>query len=462
LNGLRKSAVAIVLSRRPDGRLLVLVGRRHPHARFLGGFHAFPGGGWDPEDGDLARDGEDACLRRTAARELAEETGLEAPPEVFLPAGRRVTPPFSPERFDSRMYVLELPTPARPARRADGELLDLEWAEPRELHRRWRELEIRVAPPLIPILGELAAAAREPIEEIAARIARVNVRMEEDGPRIEFVPDVLMLVLETATLPPATHTNCYLVGSKELVVVDPGSSDPGEQARLLRHVRRRIEEGAAPKAVFLTHHHSDHAGGAARVATELRVPVMAHPATWAAWGSAGSSARIDLADDEVIELSGGERLRALHTPGHAPGHLALLEEERGSLFAGDLVSGVSTVLVDSAPGSLDLYLRSLERIRDAGARTLFPGHGPPLIAPAEAVQRLLDHRAEREARIVGALEGGAKNVEQIVAAAYADTPEANPALAARQAMSHLDRLRAVGRVRQDGSTWTLETAARSS
>jgi glyoxylase-like metal-dependent hydrolase (beta-lactamase superfamily II) len=203
-------------------------------------------------------------------------------------------------------------------------------------------------------------------------------------------------------------------------------------------------------------------GGAARVAAELRVPVMAHPATWAAWGSAGSSARIELVDDEVIELSGGERLRALHTPGHAPGHLALLEETRGSLFAGDLVSGVSTILVDSAPGSLDLYLRSLERIRDAGARTLFPGHGPPHIAPRDAVQRLLDHRAEREARIVGALEAGAKSVEQIVTAAYADAPEANPALAARQAMSHLDRLRAAGRVRQEGSSWTLEAAARSS
>jgi glyoxylase-like metal-dependent hydrolase (beta-lactamase superfamily II)/8-oxo-dGTP pyrophosphatase MutT (NUDIX family) len=456
---LHKSAVSIVLSRGPGGELLALVGRRNPRSRFLGGFFAFPGGVHEPEDGDLDRDGEDACLRRTASRELAEETGLAIATDEFLYAGRRITPAFSPRRFDSPMYVAEIPEPVAPTVE-EGELLDLNWVEPRVLHRRWQELEIRVAPPLIPILGELvvAADAAEPIGEIAARLERINERMEEDGPRIEFVPDVLMLVLETATLPPATHTNCYLVGSREFLVVDPGSSAPAEQARLLRHVRRREEEGGPPKAVFLTHHHGDHTGGAARLANELGVPVMAHAATWAAWGGGGGVERIEVRDEQRIELSGGERLRALHTPGHAAGHLALLEETRGSIFAGDLVSGVSTILVDSGPGALTTYLGSLERIRDVGAKTLFPGHGPPQIAPAKMVQRLLDHRAEREARIVDALAGGAKGVDEIAAAAYADTPAANPALAARQTISHLDRLAEAGRVRADGSRWRLTAA----
>jgi glyoxylase-like metal-dependent hydrolase (beta-lactamase superfamily II) len=146
---------------------------------------------------------------------------------------------------------------------------------------------------------------------------------------------------------------------------------------------------------------------------------------------------------------------ALHTPGHAPGHLALFEETRGSLFAGDLVSGVSTILIDAAPGSLELYLSSLAKIRALPARTLFPAHGPPMIDPGRAIDSLLDHRREREERIVDAIRTGATELEEIVRRAYSDTPAADPALARRQAMAHLDRLERRGMVRRAGGRWTL-------
>jgi glyoxylase-like metal-dependent hydrolase (beta-lactamase superfamily II) len=148
-------------------------------------------------------------------------------------------------------------------------------------------------------------------------------------------------------------------------------------------------------------------------------------------------------------------LVALHTPGHAPGHLAFFEEMRGSLFAGDLVSGVSTILIDAAPGSLDLYLASLARLRELPARTLFPGHGPPLIDPKSAIDALLAHRMQREERIVDAIRSGATALDEIAERAYADTPAADPGLARRQAIAHLDRLEAQGRVRRAGERWTL-------
>jgi glyoxylase-like metal-dependent hydrolase (beta-lactamase superfamily II) len=119
------------------------------------------------------------------------------------------------------------------------------------------------------------------------------------------------------------------------------------------------------------------------------------------------------------------------------------------------VSGVSTVLIDAAPGALDAYLASLETLRDLPARTLFPAHGPPMIDPKRALQAALDHRAEREARILEALADGPKEVAAIVRRAYDDTPGADPSLAARQALVHLARLESTGRVRRAGNSWAL-------
>lgn len=448
----RKSAVAIVLTRDADGALRVLVGKRNPKQRLLGGYHAFPGGAFEDVDGDLDVDGEEVVLRRTASRELEEETGVVVPPEAFQSAGRRVTPPFMPLRFDTLMFVAQVDSPREIRPEVPGEMLDLRWASPQSLRDAWRELAIRVAPPVIPILQQLAEAEAEALPDVAERLRRINAFMEEDGPRIEFVPDVLMMPIETPTLPPATTTNCYWVGSRELVIIDPGSADAEACARLLRHVRRREAEGARARAVVLTHHHADHVGGARTVARELGVPIHAHPRTWEALGHWGVP-RAALEDGDVLELSGGERIRALHTPGHAVGHLALFEERKRSLFAGDLVSGVSTILVDPAPGSLDVYLESLARIRDLHAKTLFPAHGPPMISPAADVQRILDHRARREEQVLDAVGPQATSIADIVRRAYADTPRADPGLAATQATSHLDRLERHGRVRREGIGW---------
>ena len=74
--------------------------------RFFPGYHAFPGGVLDALDGDAERD---EARRRAAVRELEEETGVKLAPEALEPAGRLLTPPFGPTRYDTSFYVCELP-----------------------------------------------------------------------------------------------------------------------------------------------------------------------------------------------------------------------------------------------------------------------------------------------------------------------------------------------------------------
>ena len=87
------------------------------------------------------------------------------------------------------------------------------------------------------------------------------------------------------TLPPATHTNAYILGEHELVIVDPGTPSVDENNRLLTYLRTLSQDAErAGKqlrviGIFLTHHHRDHVSGAAYLQRALQVPVWAHHQT---------------------------------------------------------------------------------------------------------------------------------------------------------------------------------------
>jgi glyoxylase-like metal-dependent hydrolase (beta-lactamase superfamily II) len=311
---------------------------------------------------------------------------------------------------------------------------------------RWSRGEVQIPPPALPILRTLAGTREEDPRDVARGVAATNA-LEQRAPRIEFTPGVWMLPVKTATLPPATHTNVWMPGGRRFAVVDPGSTEPDERARLLEVVARRREHGGAPHAVLLTHHHRDHSGGAAAIAEALGVPLRAHAHALERIETGGRCRAEPLAGGEEIDL-GGVTLRAIETPGHAPGHLAFEIRESRLLVAGDLVSGLSTILIDPEDGDMDAYLESLARVRALEPRLLLPGHGPPL--PGAHLTRMIEHREEREARILALLGGEPRALAGIAGAAYADVPEMPAALTAGQTLSHLRRLARHGRARQSG------------
>jgi len=263
-------------------------------------------------------------------------------------------------------------------------------------------------------------------------------------------PHLRRFPVRTPTLPPATHTNAWLVGRGEIAVIDPASPYDEERAaldRALDALGERVVE------IVLTHHHLDHVSGAAHLAARLGVPIAAHPATAALL--AGRLAVGRAIDDGATLRYGGATLTALHTPGHAPGHLVFLDEESRALVAGDMVASVGTIIVDPPEGDMRLYLDSLSRMRSLAARWLLPAHGPPIDDPDRLLSFYLAHRLEREARVLAALQQiGPASVEKLVPLAYPDVAPPVWPLASRSLLAHLLKLRDESRAVEEAGQWS--------
>ena len=149
-------------------------------------------------------------------------------------------------------------------------------------------------------------------------------------------------------------------------------------------------------------------------------------------------------------------LRALHTPGHSAGHLAFEILDRGVLITGDLVSAISTILIEPRSGSMTEYLASLERMRARGYRTLFPGHGPPI--PARALEKLIEHRRRREAAVLEQLSGEPAELGSVARGAYRELPQLPQRLIELQTLSHLIDLERRGAVRRGADERSWERA----
>lgn len=262
-------------------------------------------------------------------------------------------------------------------------------------------------------------------------------------------PELRVLPLRTPTLPPATHTNCYLLGRGAVTVIDPASPWPEEQERLFEALRYEPVE-----RIFLTHHHQDHVGGAVDIARRLGVPIAAHRRTAALLeGQVPVQQHFD--EGDVLATDNG-RWTCWHTPGHASGHLCLVDLERRAVVAGDMVAGEGTIVLDPPEGELGKYLESLERLRALDPTVLFPAHGPDLRAATAVLDYYIAHRHLRTDSVRAALQAlGEAEIPAIVEAVYGDTiPEMVKPVAARQVLCHLLWLRERGELRQ-GEPWAL-------
>lgn len=224
-----------------------------------------------------------------------------------------------------------------------------------------------------------------------------------------------------------TGTNTWLLGRDPCWIVDPGPALDEHVAAVLAEARSRGGVGG----IALTHDHGDHAG-AARALQE---------------GAAGppvGAARWEGAD---VRLAGGDRFgpfTVLSTPGHATDHLAFVAGDTG--FTGDAVLAQSSVFVAPDPGALRGYLAALEHMRSLELALLCTGHGPPVTDPAALLDRYIDHRHDRERRLIGALSGGLRSVDELLDAVWDDAPPSLRLAATATLAAHLDKLGEEGRL----------------
>ncbi|MFL2976658.1 MAG: MBL fold metallo-hydrolase [Candidatus Thalassarchaeaceae archaeon] len=495
-----RQSVSILLTRDGQNGIEILLAHRIPTLRAFADFWSLPGGGikdFDHDTGDKLsslKNVEKEWKGAMAAilRETAEEVGLaigessvekvsmklrhsiienpdqwiNAVDSDLIPAsnimishiGTRTTPPFAPLRFCNRFMHAHIP-PGSP----EPELLDigsefdeLVWMSADDAIKTWESGNMLTAPPIVTLLRDVAESLSNNEQNINAAISELSSAPPSGEHRIELAPGIECVPIRTQTLPPATHTNCFILGEigGDRIVIDPAAKTHEELEYLQRRIEAVIEDGGNILATIFTHRHQDHIGDLSRIDEIYSAPIWSAKETFEVIPNFETN-RI-LKDGDILTLkgpSGNKNWNVYITPGHCPGHICLASDQY--VISGDLAVMVGTILVPSSDGNMDDYIESLRRIRALESSMLFPAHGPFTHRPAKLLDRYISHREGRHHRVLEALEQGITEIQKIANFAYSDTPDAHPMLKVDQTLSHLISHERAGRIRKTSEGWGL-------
>ncbi|KNZ33430.1 MAG: hypothetical protein AD742_05865 [Methylibium sp. NZG] len=440
-------------------------------------------------------------------RSLCERFGLRLAADRLVRISHWLTPPGVPKRYDTHFFVAEAPA-LQVASHDDGETVDRLWITPAEAIARAKEFKL-VLPTLrtlqtlqqlgsigavmaharaltsvpcwMPHLGTGARGMRPvaPDEPAWAELGRLDPHGRGTasyelvpGTAVRLSPRLIRVTAPNGSMMTGPGTNTYLIGggaANEWAVIDPGPAmDDHVQAIL----------AAAPGAIrwiFVTHTHKDHSPAAQALKHHTGAALLGMAPLHTEWQDTDFVPDTALSGGEVFVLPGppisdepadsttnsrfgASTLRVIHTPGHAGNHLCYLLDEERMLFTGDHVMQGSTVVINPPDGDMGAYLRSLNELKTLPLEWLAPGHGFLMAQPSRAMQRIVDHRLQREAKVLAAVPTHEPaGTDALLATVYADVPPHLHAMARRSLLAHLLKLRDEARVAETAPGRWLQT-----
>jgi glyoxylase-like metal-dependent hydrolase (beta-lactamase superfamily II) len=259
----------------------------------------------------------------------------------------------------------------------------------------------------------------------------------------------------------------YVVGDRDIAVIDPGPDLPEHLDAL-----RRAIAGKRVSHILVTHTHSDHSPAARPLKEWTGAPTYAfgpHGSGKVEDGGVRMEEGGDMDFVPDVRVKDGDIVRGdgftfecVYTPGHTSNHMCFALKEEKALFTGDHIMGWSTTVVTPPDGDMAQYMASVKKLIARDDEILYPTHGAPVTDPKPFLKAYLEHRVDRENQILACLRDGVNTIPAMVARMYADVDKRLHPAASRSVLAHLIQLVNEGRVTKTGEEYSLSVMARKS
>ncbi len=253
-------------------------------------------------------------------------------------------------------------------------------------------------------------------------------------------------------------TNTYILGDKNVAVIDPGPAIDSHFELLMETLK-----GRTVTHIVVTHTHMDHSPLAAPVKEKTGAPIFAEgPHRNSRDLHLGEINSLDAAADKDFKadviLNHGDfiegndwKLETILTPGHTQNHACFALCDTDMLFSGDHVMSWATSIVAPPDGSMADYMNSLSIMMERKETIYFPGHGGRLEKAPEFVRALRAHRKMRETAVLSRIRAGDKTIPDIVKVIYKETDPRLHGAAGLSVFAHIEDLVAQDKIRCEGS-----------